>query len=477
MALVFAVTQNLQAQQGTGQEEFQPATLDGSSKVVDQSQALPGEILGYTVIISNSGSVPATNVTVTDTLPISLTYQSGSLAVAGGGLYGESNGVITWTGAVNNNAQVIITFNAVLSGDLPVGAEIQNTVYITGLNSLITRTATTEVISSTGSTTLYLPTIFKDLSAPILNPIGRPNSNNQWTVSWNPNNTGTINFELQESFDPSFTTILNTYNAGTATSQLISQTPGLRNVFYYRVRAIVGSLISPWSNVQSVIGGYRDEFNDPTSGWAIRRTTYIEEVRFWYENGRLIFQVEDPWDWGIASPMVQAPDLPYVIEYRSEPANLGNLVSHGAVFGGDWPGAICPDYSTIGGVYYHDLCFNHFYNANTIWYGPLKLAFERVDFLVWCPQCGGSPMKRLADDYSAWFTIDPIPSVNSTTWNDWRIEVRATGINFSVNGDQYAFTSDTTWVNDRYFGVFGSTDEYSNSTWRYEYYQVMPLDN
>ncbi|MCA9993235.1 MAG: hypothetical protein KDE29_19750, partial [Anaerolineales bacterium] len=144
---------------------------------------------------------------------------------------------------------------------------------------------------------------------------------------------------------------------------------------------------------------------------------------------------------------------------------------------GDFPGDICPDWSSLAGVYEHSLCFNHFYLPNVIWYGPLKVQFEQVDYLVWCPTCGGSPMKRLGDDYGNWFLIDPLNSANPSDWNTWKIEVRPDGLRMFVNGQQYATLDDTRWVNDPYFGVFGSTDEYSNSTWRWDYVEVRPLDN
>lgn len=337
---------------------------------------------------------------------------------------------------------------------------------------------TTTKPAAGGNTLVYLPVLTRSVLTPTLNPIGRPNAANQWLVSWQSDNPESTAYELQESFDANFATILNTYNvaAGT-TSKQIAHTPGIKNVYHYRVRAVANGAISDWSNAHSVIVGYRDDFNDPSSGWAIRRTTFIEEIHAWYEDGKFVLQVHDKWDWGLASPLVQAPDVPYAIEYQSQPAHIGNLISHGAVFGGDWTGEICPDYSTPQGVYDHDFCFNHFYNANTIWYGPLKLTFERVDYLIWCPTCEGSPMKRLTNNPGSWFEIDPIPNVDSEGTNTWRIEVRDTGLTFFANGSQYAHTGDTTWINDPYFGVFGSTDEYNNSTWRYEYYQVMPLDN
>ena len=36
--------------------------------------------------------------------------------------------------------------------------------------------------------------------------------------------------------------------------------------------------------------------------------------------------------------------------------------------------------------------------------------------------------------------------------------------------------TDTRWVNNPYFGFFTSTDLIGNSTWRFEYIQVVPVD-
>jgi hypothetical protein len=301
-----------------------------------------------------------------------------------------------------------------------------------------------------------------------------------WTISSNSSLTG---YELQQSQDPTFATGVTTYSpASSATSQLINAVQAsANNVYYYRIRALKSGLSSGWSNVVQVVGAYYDEFTSNQTGWSgpslkdgLRRLTFIERTDSWYENGQwLIFRVEDSWDWAIASPMMPAPEPPYVIEFRSMPANRGNLVSHGVVFGGDWNGAPCPDWSTYLGVYAHQNCFNHFYNSNLIWSSDrdLTLLWERIDTLVWCPNCGGSPLKRLGFTHAIGF------SLNASDWNNYRIEVRENDIKFYLNGSLKYTHDDTRWINGPYFGVFASTDEYSNSTWRWEYYKVTPLDS
>ncbi len=62
----------------------------------------------------------------------------------------------------------------------------------------------------------------------------------------------------------------------------------------------------------------------------------------------------------------------------------------------------------------------------------MRLLWERVDELVYCPNCQGSPLKRLGD-------IDENNirelSINASDWNDYRVEVRQTDIRFYVNND------------------------------------------
>ncbi len=201
--------------------------------------------------------------------------------------------------------------------------------------------------------------------------------------------------------------------------------------------------------------------------------TYLETIDTFYENNSwLIFRVRDNNDWAIASPMKPAPQLPYVIEFRSQAASLVKDVSHGVVFGGDWTGAPCPDWSSFDGIYKHQNCFNHFYNANLMRSSSntMTLLWERIDGLQWCLSCSVR-VKRIGDVTTTGM------SLTTSDWNTYRIEVRATDIKFFANGALKKTYTDTRWVNDPYFGVFASTDAINNSTWRYDYFSITPLDN
>lgn len=337
------------------------------------------------------------------------------------------------------------------------------------------------IVSTTEDVFQFLPfTLFGISPVPgqVILTAGQPNSTNTWELSWTESQ-GATGYEIQEAKNEEFADAVSTL-VDSQTSMSVQKTPSPSNVYFYRVRSLVGLQQGPWSNVGRVVGGYYDNFENPASGWSLRRTTYIEEVHAYYDDGEYVLDVNDRWDWGIASPGMPAPRVPYVINFDATIVDGANLWSFGAVFGGDWPAENCPAGNDFDGWYLHGNCFNHFYNTNNIFYGPIKLLFERVDRLEWCLKCGGSPMKRIGD-------IDPnriktYKLIDPTGWNNYRIEVRADSIKiyaakrgFEPNVLQYQYT-DTRYVNSPYFGLFASTDEYTNALWRFDYFQVLPLD-
>ncbi|MFQ5400789.1 MAG: hypothetical protein ACE5E7_14485 [Anaerolineae bacterium] len=477
LTLAFIVTMVMVHVLAAEEEIVTPADLSGSQLLVDLSEATVGSTLQYTIIVSNSGGT-LTSAQVTDTLPVSLTYLSGSLqsptdlSVITVGI-GESNGVITWTGSLGANSSATIQFSAVLTNSVQPGQIITNSVVITGAGSLITPSAATLVITNSPTSTLYFPIVYRAPSKPLLQNT-RPNSANTWSVTWNNAETGVTGFELQEAQQPDFSDAV-TYTLGVSTtSQQFSHTASFNNVYYYRARAVAGSVVGPWSDTLTVTGAYFDDFNDSSSGWAVRRMTFLEKTFAKYgtgaEAGNLVIIVDDRWDWLVASPLAPAPSLPYAIEYKARVHDSSNLVSGGMTFGGDWNYDACPEF---GNVYQTDNCFNHFYNFNYIFHGPIKLLFEQVDSLFWCPNCGQSPLKRLGPTAVVDNIVD---NASGKDWHTYRVEVRADGAYLYVDGSFVEHFTDTTWIDGPYFGVFASTDEYKPSIWLYEYFQVTPLD-
>lgn len=479
----------LYAQEGVPDPQApQSADLSTSTKSVDIADPLPGDDVRYTIAVINSGVDTAAGVMLTDTLPSGVTFVDDSLSLTSTGFISGTSqaaaaGVITAAADfLGAGATMTLTFDVMVDADVISGTLITNTVQITGDGSLVSADATFTVITEPPpgpqDLVLYLPHITTSLNPPVLNPIGRANSANQWTVSWSYPNAGAVSFTVQEAKNPDFIGATETTVNGLSLN--VTQPLSWDNEYFYRVRVNAGAQSSEWSNVHSVVGGYLDQFNDVNSGWLTRYSTFIEEVRAFYENGNLIVQSEDSWDWGIASPLRKAPPVPYAIEIRNQPAALGNLVSMGVVFSGDWSGAPCPDVSSVEGWYTHQNCFTQFYNVNLInknlfAYDSFKMLFERVEERIWCPECGGSPMKRI---YPSGLEVEPIPNVSQDGWNVYRIEVRETDIRLFINGLQFYTVNGTdSWINNPYFGLFVSTDEYSNSTWRIDYIQITPLDS
>ena len=94
------------------------SSLDGSTKVVDQSVANPGDILTYSITLLNAiGQQAPLSVTVTDTIPANTAYIIGSLqSSAGQAVY--SGGAILWSGSLASGQSVTISFGVTIDASL-----------------------------------------------------------------------------------------------------------------------------------------------------------------------------------------------------------------------------------------------------------------------------------------------------------------------------------------------------------------------
>lgn len=462
---------------------LRPANLNGSSKTASDDLVSPGGVFQYTIQVQNSGEFDIP-VEVTDNLPNQVTYIDSECVAFITDKCEFSQGAVQWKGTVTEGGSATVTITVRLNSNAQAGAQVQNTAQIKSAEQNINRSATITVDEAKASPIQFVPFTIKGLMpdpGPVTLTTGLPNSQNSWTLNWTAS-PGASGYEIHEAQEPDFADATPVF-VGQQTALTITKAPSPFNVYYYRVRSLVGEKTGPWSNIGEVIGGYRDDFDDPNTGWSMRRSTYLEAVKGFYENGRYVMQVNSRWDWGISSPLQPAPRVPYVIEFEARAVSQAYAHSFGGVFAGDWMGATCPPGTSFDEWYRHSNCFNHFYNTNTIYNDTnpsdvrLQLLFERVDKLVWCLDCGGSPMKRTGDNTG----LQNVTGVDEKEWNRYRIEVRADGIKvFAGRPDEdprlQLEYGDTRWIGDPYFGVFASTDVIENATWRFEYFQVMPLD-
>jgi uncharacterized repeat protein (TIGR01451 family) len=134
--------------------------LAGSTKAASVSKIAPNNVVTYTLTLSNAGNLDHPAVVITDTLPLSITYVSESLAwSAGQGTYAD--GTVSWTGPVSLTQPTTITYKAKVDVFTPTGHLITNTASIDdGLNPLLERWAVVEVITAP-QINLYHPLVYK----------------------------------------------------------------------------------------------------------------------------------------------------------------------------------------------------------------------------------------------------------------------------------------------------------------------------
>ena len=462
---------------------FQPANLVDSTKTASKSSVRPSEAFDYTIVIRNTGQFDIP-VEMTDSLPAQVSHIDTDCVAFITDLCAFNSGTVTWRGTVREGGQTTVTISVQLKANANDGMEVINTARIASADQTFNRSATITVDVPQSSPVALLPiALYGRLPAPspVTLHVGEPNGLNAWLLSWTAS-AGAHGYDIQEAHNPDFSDA-TTSSVGQINSQTVTKSPTPFNVYYYRVRSRVGNQTSEWSNVGRVVGGYRDDFDNSNTGWAMRRSTYREDVKGFYEDGKYVMQIFDRWDWGIVSPLQPAPRVPYVIDFEMRTVSQIYAHSAGLVFGGDWNGETCPPGTSFDEWYKHDNCFNHFYNTNTIYNdtnpnaAELQLLFERIDRLQWCPNCGGSPMKRIGDVSN----LKRLRNVNAKEWNHFRIEVQADNIRFyaAPSGQELKLEYEydhTRWISSPYFGFFASTDVIDSLTWRFDYVQIMPID-
>jgi uncharacterized repeat protein (TIGR01451 family) len=131
------------------------------SKTDTPDPALPGQVLTYTVVVTNPGPFTATNIVVNDTLPAGVDF----ISVSPDPVCGELGGVISCTLASlgsNANATVTIVVTATAVGT------VMNTVSVAGAEpdpdptNNIASQETTIGAPAPGGIQIYLPLVVKE---------------------------------------------------------------------------------------------------------------------------------------------------------------------------------------------------------------------------------------------------------------------------------------------------------------------------
>ncbi|MFH0828988.1 MAG: DUF11 domain-containing protein [Candidatus Kerfeldbacteria bacterium] len=99
-------------------------TVNKTVNGVKTNSAAPGATLNYAITVTNGGDLPATNVTITDTVPAHLTVVT---PIPDGGVL--SSNTVTWTGiTVPGHNSITRTFQATIDTFMPLGTtDLTNT--------------------------------------------------------------------------------------------------------------------------------------------------------------------------------------------------------------------------------------------------------------------------------------------------------------------------------------------------------------
>lgn len=134
--------------------------LGDSTLVVDPPVAAQGDELIYTLRIRNSGPRLLTNVSLSNTVPLSTTYVPGSLS--GPASYDPAARHFAWSGALPAGETVTVSYRVQLEIALPDGAQVLNTAYLSDESALVV-----DRVAATRINTPDLTGSIKAASAPV----------------------------------------------------------------------------------------------------------------------------------------------------------------------------------------------------------------------------------------------------------------------------------------------------------------------
>ena len=125
--------------------------LSTSTKKVSASTAIVGEVLTYTITLTNTNAITATGALVTDTLPSAVTF--GGL-VSGGATYSGTLNAVLWSGDVVSGTAQTIVYTVTVKSNVANGTIIANTADINnGLGNIFTTAAANTTVQSVNLST------------------------------------------------------------------------------------------------------------------------------------------------------------------------------------------------------------------------------------------------------------------------------------------------------------------------------------
>jgi hypothetical protein len=176
--------------------------------------------------------------------------------------------------------------------------------------------------------------------------------------------------------------------------------------------------------------------------------------------GFLQLQVRSTNAYALTSPLFSGPQPPYTLEFAALFRDERDRHAYGAVFGGDWDGRPCPDNS-------FSACFNRYYELHVQYRasagGPyLEYRLRRID----SHDAQNQPVGPTLID---WTRVN----TPADQWNVWKVSVEADGDIFILVNDRIlARARDTTYLNNRYFGLEVAAGQNNNARVKFDYFKI-----
>ena len=106
-----------------------PFDITKSARDINGGRLESGDVIEWTIIVTNTGLIPTTEVVVTDAVPSEVTYVPGS--ITGPGADDSDPRFLVWNvGVLPVGGQVTLTFRSTVNSGLPAGTEIRNVAVV-----------------------------------------------------------------------------------------------------------------------------------------------------------------------------------------------------------------------------------------------------------------------------------------------------------------------------------------------------------
>ncbi len=224
-------------------------------------------------------------------------------------------------------------------------------------------------------------------------------------------------------------------------------------------------------------GDYRDGFANNIDGWLDRRATFGTTFSLTHDGdsvdgGRSGFlnALVNTGDshYMIASPLVQAKAVPYnietVVKMRSK-RETGD--QYGIVFGGNFDPAAGDCRAPATGV-----CFTQYYEVRVRFYYDEQDDKDRMEVKIKRIDSVDENNNSVGPDLTDW---ERVPGVDEDDFIEWDVTYSRSGkISVSANKNPVPNQSvtDTTYINNPYFGIIVRTESKPDSEVRYDYIKV-----